>query len=572
MRALLITILILTALQTKIYAQSFSRAMELYRAENYREAADLFLDSNDDRALLFAGKSFLNIADYASAIHHLEIASGSMQQNLSQEANYSLALAHFGLQNYDVSLQYLYDLANSNNQTGLRSDAQRFYNQILNYLSIRERYATLYRLRTPAIQFDLVNSSKPFMDAESFKIMVDELVQLTGNRFSPQQIEEELLGNLSTQSGLDQYPAVPEGIVYKVGVTLPVFDEDDPDFVIPRNLYYGMVLAADEFNDRNSNRKIDLIFRNSGVNTDTTASVFSELAWTKKVDAVIGPLFSEPATRMAQLAERYQIPMLAPLANSDSLNLDYNFTYQMNPTFEIHGRKMAQFAVRQLRLDSLAVITEKGSLGRASAIAFRHEAERLGAHISYYIEEDFAATGYDFSDITKVFTPDPQLRDSLNFKPSKAIYAPFTGEASTTMVNLLMNNLEAMDSDLVILGSEEWEHASLTDYQKRFFDIYYSRSFTDNPDTSAFEMFREDYVTRFGTEPDRFSRIGYDTANYLFRSLETSGNPEYLGHAIRNQSLYNGMALHVNFNGRRVNQHVFIRSLSNSESDDQSYR
>lgn len=571
MKAFLISIFLFLTIQTQIFAQSFSRAMEHYRAEEYQEAADLFLDSDDERSQLFAGKSFLALADYSTAIRHLQTALTSDRENVRQEAKYSLALAHFGLQNYDVSLQHLYDLANSLNQTGLRSDAQRFYNQIMNYLSVNGRYETLYRLNSSAIQYDLVNSSKPYLDANTYKIMVDELVRLTGDAFSQRQIEQELLGNLSSQTGRNQYPPAPEGIVYNIGVILPTFDENDPDFTIPRNLYYGMVLAADEFNGRNSNQKVNLIFRNSDENADTTAAVFSELAWTKKVDAVIGPLFSEPATRMAQLSEEFRIPMLAPLANSDSLNLDYNFTFQMNPTFEVHGKKMAQYAVQELNLNSFTIITEEGSLGRASALAFRHEAERLGANISYYIEEDFAATGYDFSQLTEIFTSDPVLIDSLNIKPSDAVYAPFTGEASTTMMNLLMNNLEAMNSDVVVLGSEEWEYATLTDYQRRFFDIYYSQSYVENPDAEDIEYFTEDYETRFGSEPDQFSRIGYDTANFLLQSLETAGNPDYLSYAMRNSSLHNGLAFHVYFNGHRINQNVFIRSLSIPDSESENF-
>lgn len=562
MKVFLISLVLFTVVQTQIFAQSFSRAMELYKAEQYSEAADLFQDSEDDRSQLFAGKSFLSLTDYSAAIRHLQNALESNRENIRQEAMYSLAMAQFGLQNYDVSLRYLYDLAGSSNQTGLSSDAQRLYNQILNYLSINDRYDTLYRLESAAIQYDLVNSSKPFLDEHTYRIMVNELIRLTGDAFSQQQIEQDLLSNLSSQTGREEYPPAPEGIVYNVGVILPTFDENDPDFAIPRNLYYGMLLAADDFNGRNSNQKVNLIFRNSAENADTTAAVFSELAWTKKVDAVIGPLFSEPASRMAQLSEEFQIPMLAPLANSDSLNLDYNYTFQMNPTFEVHGKKMAQFAVRELNLNSFAIITEEGSLGRASAVAFRHEAERLGAQISYYVEQDFANTGYDFSGIREIFNSDLAAIDSLNITPSDAVYAPFTGEASTTMMNLLMNNLEAVDSNVSILGLEAWERASLTDYQRRFFDIYYTQSFVENPDAAAADYFLEDYQTKFGSEPDRFSRIGYDTADFLFRNLETAGNPDYLGHAMRNRSLYDGLAFHINFNGRRINQHVFIRTLS----------
>lgn len=562
MKAFLTSLLFLTLFQSQLYAQSFSRAMEMYQAEDYQEAAELFLSSDDDRSQLFAGKSFLALTNYSTAIKHLQIASESTQENIRQEALYSLAMAYFGLENYGVSLFNLFELANAENITGLRSDAQRLYNQILNYLSIRDRYDTLYKLQSPAIQYDLVSSSKPYFDEDTFRILVDELVRITGEAFSRQEIERELLSGRTSRSSHNQYAEAPEGMVYNIGVILPTFNENDPDFVIPRNLYYGMVLAADDFNERNSDKKVNLIFKNSAENTDSTAAVFSELAWTKKVDAVIGPLFSEPASRMAQLSEEYQIPMLAPLANSDSLNMDYNYTFQMNPTFEIHGKKMARYAVQELGIETFSIITEPGTLGRNSALAFRQEAERLGANLSYYIEEDFASSGYDFNSATNVFTSDPALIDSLNIIESDAVYAPFTGEASPTMMNLLMNNLESMNSDVIILGSEEWERANPTNYQRQFFGIYYTQSFVENPDPSSANLFMENYETRFGTEPDRFSRIGYDTADFLFRSLETAGNPDYLGRAMRNQSIYDGLAYRIFFDGERINQHVFIRSLS----------
>lgn len=566
MKAFLISLYFLIAL-IPVYAsaQSFSEAMELYQAEQYEEAADLFLQSDSDRARLFAGKSFLALTDYSTAIRHLKNASESDQEDIRQEALYTLAMTHFGLENYDISLQLLYDLTGSDNRSGLRSDARRFYNQILNYLSVGERYETLYRLNSPAIQFDLVNSSKSYLDSNAFRIMVDELVRLTGDSFSRQQVERDLLSGLNSQTAVtDQYPAAPEGIVYDIGVVLPAFDERNPNVIVARNLYYGMILAADDFNDRNSNKKVNLIFRNSGENADTTAAAFSELAWTKKADAVIGPLFSEPATRMAQLSEELRIPMLAPLANSDSLNLDYNYTFQMNPTLEIHGKKMAQFAVNELNLNSFAIITEEESLGRTSALAFRREAERLGANITYYIENNFASTGYDFSEISEIFTPDPVLIDSLNIATFEAVYAPFTSEASRTMMNLLMNNLEAMRSNIVVLGSEQWEQASLSDYQQRLIEIYYTQPYVENPDASSLEFFSKDYQTRFGTEHDQFSRIGYDTANFLFQNLERAGNPDYLGRAIRNAPMHDGLAFQVYFDGHRINQHVFIRPLTES--------
>lgn len=545
-----------------VNAQSFDQGVELYSSGQYQEAAELFSQLDDHRSLLFAGKSYLAISELTIASRYLYSALQSDVDNIRDEATYSLALTHFELKNYAQSLEYLYQLMEGQNRSGLRNDARRFYNQILDFVSVNQRFQLLHNLKTPSIKFDLVNRSQSYVDQNNIQLMIDELLKLTPNASERERIRQHFASETRLQRVIQAFPTAPIGTVYNVGVILPEFDESDPDFTIPRNLYFGMVLAANDFNSRNLDQKVRLIFRNSHEHPDSTANAFTELVWRHKIDAVIGPLFSEPATRLAQIAEEFEIPMVAPLANSDNLNRDFKYTYQINPTFSMHGKKMARFAVQELGLDTLAIITEPESLGRASALAFRHEAERLGAHISYYIEEDFAATGYDFSEVMKVFNPNEVLRDSLNFLASDAIYAPFTGQASTTMMNLMLNDLEGMRSELVILGSEEWEFAQLTPFQNRFFEIYYTRAYGEPLDQSAVDFFQIDYEARYGSSPDRFSHLGYDTATFLFQSLERAGNPVYLERALRDAPEHRGLTLNIHFDGYRINQQLLIRPLS----------
>ncbi|TVR29630.1 MAG: amino acid ABC transporter substrate-binding protein [Balneolaceae bacterium] len=543
-------------------AQSFEEAMDLYNSDQFAEANAIFDQIDDSAARLFSGKSYLAVGQYHYAIAQFNEALNAERQNIRHEALYSLAIAQFRLKKYDLSLTNLKQLIESDNRTGLRMDAQRFYRQIMNYLTVEERFQTLQRSEAASIRYDLVNNSKTYVDETTYNALVTALLRMEPDSLLRNELTESLLAESDLQQFFNRYPTAPQGMVYHIGVVLPTFDQNDPEFTIPRNLYYGMILAADEFNSRNADKKVKLIFKNSAEDPDTTAKAVTELAWAHRADAVIGPLFSEPAKKMAQLAEEFRLPMFAPLANSDELNLDYNYTFQLNPTFEVHGKNMARFAVQELGLDTLAVITEKGSLGRNAALGFRKEAERLGAYISYFIDEDFSAIGYDLSEFTKVFTPDTALIDSLGYTPTQALYAPFTGQAATTMTNLLMNDLEAMRSEIVILGSEEWAGANLSAYQQRIFEIYYTEAFGVSADTTAIEYFEEDFQTRFGTSADRFARVGYDTGNYLFQSLETAGNPSYLGRALRTAPEYNGMALRVHFDGKRINQHVYIEALT----------
>jgi len=127
-----------------------------------------------------------------------------------------------------------------------------------------------------------------------------------------------------------------------------------------------------------------------------------------------------------------------------------------------------------------------------------------------------------------------------------------------------MTDLEVMNTDMVVLGSEEWESANLTGWVDRNVDIYYSQAFGATADTTEAQFVEEDFVVRFGLEPDQFAKIGFDVAGYLFRSLETAGNPRYLQQVLRQGRDYDGLGLRINFDGKRVNQHVFIRPLSQS--------
>lgn len=557
---ILITFLFITL---PVIAQSFDEGLELYENGQFAEAIEIFTSLDDERSQLFTAKSYFSQHEYQLALRYLKPLHESSDRAIRQESLYTHALTQFRIKNYAHSLDLIYELLSEQSRTGIQIDGRRFYRQLMNYLSPEERFKVQRQTNYLQVAKDLAISGRNRMEVNSYQILVHEILKMAPDSVTHQSIKEELLAEIELQPLHSPYPTAPQGMVYNIGVILPTYGEETPEFTIPRNLYFGITLAAEEFNSRNADKKVKLQFKPSGRNPDTTAAAFTELVWSYNADAVIGPLFSGPAQKMAQLAEEFRIPMLAPLANADDLNIDYNYTFQINPTFEVHGKNMARFAVQELGLDSLAVITQANALGTASALGFRYEAEKLGAHISYYFEEDFAAIGYDISDYTKVFTSDNELADSLGFRPTQGIYAPFTGQAAGTLTNLLLTDLEVLgSSDLIIMGSEEWENVSINDWQRRNMEIYYSKAFGEAADSATVAFISEDFESRFGIEPDQFAKIGFDTANYLFQSLERSGNPVYLKNAMREGSTYNGLALRINFDKNRVNQHVFFRPLS----------
>lgn len=547
------------------FSQDFEEALDLYENQEYEEAAALFSSMDDPRSVLYAGKSYFDTQQYVKANEYLRrAATENSETAFRQEAQFTLALSHFGMKNFTKSLDLLHELITSEERGRAKVDAQRFFREVLQYLTFEQRMRVIQSTEHNTVARRLVETAYEIENQENYSALTSAFLE----RIVDTEQQNELAGQLNKPARIDGgTPASlvpPEGIVYNLGVVLPADDEQNTDLLVPRNLYYGITMAADDFNSRFPNRKVSLKFQNSHQQADSTAKAFHDVVWNGYADAVIGPLFSESAERMAELAEQFNIPMIAPLANSDEINLDYNYTFQMNPTFEVHGRRMARYAVEELGLDTLAVMSQQDALGTASARSFRHEAERLGAFISYYVEEDFSASGYDLSDYTEVFTTDRAEQDSLNYIPTQGIYAPFTGQAANTLMNLLMTDLEVLGSEMIVMGSEEWQDANLSAWQNRNFEIYYSQGFGQAADSSNVSNFEEDFENRFGIEADMFSMLGYDIATYVLNSLEETGNPALLGDAIRNQEPHKGLAIQIEMNGRRINQHVYIHPLTDA--------
>ncbi len=559
---LLLSIIVLFAGQVK--AQNFDDALQLYEDQAFAEAAEIFSSLDDDRSQLFAGKSYFGLQDYLIANQYLRrVAENTTQDSYRQEALYTIALSHFRMKNFALSLDQLHELTISGERGRIRVDAQRIYRQIMRYMSPEQRIQVLRQTRFQEVAKNVVEHSYNFADRDQYDTILNGFLRTVTDLDQRRQLRDELPRADQVESIQRRYPAPPEGMVYNIGVILPADEENASNRIVPRNLYYGITLAAEEFNSQNPDKKVFLKYQNSYSNPDSTGRAFHDLVYNGFVDAVIGPLFSEPAKRMAKLSEEYRIPMFAPLANSDEINLDHNYTYQMNPTFEVHGKIMARHAVQTLRLDTLAVISQSNHPGTASARSFRREAERLGAFISYYIEEDFSSLGYDITQFTEVFTLDEEEIEEHNYIPTKGIYAPFSGQAANTLINLLLTDLEVMRSEMVILGSEEWENASLSNWQNRNFEIYYSKAFGERADSSTVEFVTQDFETRFGIETDRFAKIGFDVGTYIFQSLSQAGNPHYLGEVIRNKDPYDGLELSIHMDQKRINQSMFIQPLSN---------
>lgn len=541
---------------TGIVAQNIEIGKQLYQQGDYERALTVFERINTAESSLFAGKTLFALNNYLKAISYLNKVSPSDGVEYFQDAQYTKALSYFQLKDFAGALDVSYQLAQSPTSSPITRAGNEFYKNLIGYLTPKQRFEAFREVHADEIRLDILEFSMGKVDYSTAlalsNLYKETLLEQPSLRFN--RIETLLSDSISYVEHYNPYfeRTSPKGIAYNIGVALPEFDFDSPDYEIPQHLYFGIQLAVEEFNIKNSRAKAFISYANTS--EQSSAQIMADFVYNKNVDVIIGPLFSQVAKEFSDLAELYEIPMLLPLANADSLDLYNNYVFQLNPTFSAQGKQMANYAVNVLGYDTLGVLAEKGSLGAPAAQAFRHQAERNGAFVQYYFEENLQENGYDISDYSKFFTTD--TLDSVAMV--KAVYAPFTGTIAPTLIESLLTDLEAMQSKVAILGSEEWQNVSMENRRLDSTELFYTRSFEVDTTTPRANEFISSFRIRFQTEPNQFAFIGYDAAQIILEQLQRVKNPAYLRESLTTLKHYTGLSIDVSFNGSHVNQKVKI--------------
>lgn len=561
MKRLLFSLTLFFTLTASLFAQPLETGIEFYEEGNYERALRIFQNSDEPAAHLFSGKSYFALNNFLKAKHYLNLVDSTAGQ-VYTEAKYTKALADFQLKNFGASLDALYELNESSREPSISRAAFSFYRDQINYLTIEQRFTAFKASAYDQVRLDLVEAAIGTVELGSAKALFNAYKNSLVNADTSNLASiETLLADSAAywqRYNPNRYSKAPAGLAYNIGVALPQFDMEAAGFEISQHLYFGIQLAVENFNSVNTEIKAFITYQNTDANPENASVIANNLAWNHDVDAIIGPLYSEVAVELAKYAEEYQTPMLTPLANSDRLNLDFNYTFQLNPTFAIQGQRIARYAIQTLGYDTLAVIAERGSLGEPSATAFLDEARKLGGEVVRYYVEDLESQGYDISEYVKYF--DPEVDTVFNYGID-AVYAPFTGNIAETLISSLLTNLEAMQSEMTILGSEEWEVVDLGDRRLPETEIYYTKTFERDSGNTNIQDFESSFRLRFDVEPNRFAFIGYDAANLVLETLSKVQNPAYLKKGLKEFNNYRGLITDVSFRGTHINQEVKVKRI-----------
>jgi branched-chain amino acid transport system substrate-binding protein len=205
----------------------------------------------------------------------------------------------------------------------------------------------------------------------------------------PEQIRD-LLGPLVSQYPNSVYAARAGELLrlfgnepmVKIGAVLPLFLDSKEQSVkeIGAEMLQGIQYAIDEGRTK-LGVWIDLKYLDSEADSIKAMERVRTLSEDREVVAIIGPVYSAEVNASARMADEKGVPLVSPTANANGLASLGPYIFQANPDFDIRGRAAARYAMRNLGLQTFAVLAPSDSYGKLMAESFLAEVARLGGKV-----------------------------------------------------------------------------------------------------------------------------------------------------------------------------------------------
>lgn len=184
-----------------------------------------------------------------------------------------------------------------------------------------------------------------------------------------------------------------------LGAALPLLEDSDDENAqqLGKEILSGMSFALNEYN-RSPKIKVRFVSKDTKRDGQTCADVITKLAEEDSADVILGPIFSFELDAVTGIALTDEIPIVSPTATGDQLAEKHDYIFQLNPSYAVRGRLMADYLVKELGMKNFAVISES-SYGINFSNHFTTEIKRLGGTVA--VNASYSKNASNIIDIIK---------------------------------------------------------------------------------------------------------------------------------------------------------------------------
>ncbi len=315
------------------------------------------------------------------------------------------------------------------------------------------------------------------------------------------------------------------------------------------DFYEGFLESVREYEQQN-NKTILLKVYDTREDTTELKDQLNELEMTRP-DIIVGGYSNEIVKMLTEWAEMKQIPYMIPINPYGELVENKRYSFLMNPSVEMHGRRMAEYAFQSLGMRKVSVWTNQISVTDKMAQGFTQVFENLGGEVQVMVVDSF------FSERAEETIPEmvKDMRDEF----FDGVYIPINSDVETA--NLILSLISKEEIGLVAMGSPRWRSNSYNYIQRDLKESYQLHFTTSNfyyPSNPDYRRFYNNYIQNYFYMPSDRSLQGYNTGKYIFQLYKDYPYNIPFDEFIRNKSVYEGIQLSFFFGGGQINEYVNI--------------
>lgn len=286
--------------------------------------------------------------------------------------------------------------------------------------------------------------------------------------------------------------------------------------------------------------------------------------------AIIGPLTSEEAVAVSATLNCAEISALTPAASQTDFTQLSDATFQMTPSPEMIGRRLAEYAFMELPTATAAALAPNSETERRMAEAFVARFEALGGEIVAY--EIFPPRATDFGGFCR------KIKDRfLSSYEENAVMLNAAGDtlslgsapveigcifvpATQSQLKLALPQINFHNIFTTLLGSDGLSSQNIREMiLQNVRRVIFSSTLAQDTDSESYIAFAERYREAYGEPPDRLAALGYDAVNLIVNGILSGAESQsrmrdYLS-KVRN---YPGVSGEVTFGADHTNQAIAL--------------
>jgi len=276
----------------------------------------------------------------------------------------------------------------------------------------------------------------------------------------------------------------------------------------------GTSLAVKEANAAGGvlGRQIKLIYADDKGDPAEGAVVYTKLIQQDKVVAIVGTTTSRSAIAGAPICQDAKVPMITPTGTSEKVTAvgDYIFRGCFIDSFQ--GKIAAKYAASDLGKKTAGIIFDVGNdYSRGLAETFTATFDENGGRV--LVSEGHPSGAVDFkAQLTKIVQANPEL-----------VYIP----DYYNDVGLIAKQARELGYKGQFAGGDGWDSPQLAQIggdavEGGIFTNHYSKDDT----RPVVQEFVAKYKAEYGSEPDAFAVLAYDSANILIDAIKRAGSTD----------------------------------------------